>query len=669
MNVLHVYWMSALLLCGPFCTLAQTSFTDLFSDLDDVPLPVSVPEIRPSTAASVEEMPLQPEPEPIAQTPTNRSLAQIQFPEQKRSIRYTGKTNSLLLKPIAKEAVEESGSYPETRATMLEDVRSAWNTPSRIEKKPECAVTQHQSTESERDSAALCAKMKTIRIPSVHFQNADIQQVIHELSILCQKLDPEKKGINFAVFGSSETRLPPITFSGTDLSALETLDIITQMSGMKYDMDPHVVRLTPFNYEPPQQMISAEFDVLPSVGRKIMMRLGEELMENGHSIDVSGFFSAVPFPVGASVQYNPEFNILLVRNVPKNIEIISSLLDRYVRKALEERSQQVEIETKFIEVSQGALEELGVEWTLGTPGKNISSDSWTLPGGQHLFTDTLRQGEDVFSTPIAPFNRPTTFNQYGQPLNDSIESKLLGTAGELMIKKVKGNLKVDLLIRALERTTGADLLSAPKILVISGETAHIHIGETHSFPTAYEVEIDRYVQPSLVPLDYEEEKTGVILKVTPEIDQENRTIILELDPEIRELIGFDVHHVSTLWPFFSSGNNNAFDIIAPDLSGVELGQLMNTSQGSADRLIARSPIFRTRKVHTVLSIENGSTIVMGGLIKEQRETFKDSVPILGKIPFLGRLFRSEGERNVKRNLLIFVTANRVDASGYRKAKN
>ncbi|MFA6174789.1 MAG: hypothetical protein WC701_14090, partial [Kiritimatiellales bacterium] len=87
---------------------------------------------------------------------------------------------------------------------------------------------------------------------------------------------------------------------------------------------------------------------------------------------------------------------------------------------------------------------------------------------------------------------------------------------------------------------------------------------------------------------------------------------------------------------------------------------------NADRLIARRPIFKTRKVDTTVTIEDGSTIAMGGLIKEQLETFKDSVPILGKIPLLGRLFRSEGERSVKRNLLIFVTANQVNASGYKK---
>jgi len=58
---------------------------------------------------------------------------------------------------------------------------------------------------------------------------------------------------------------------------------------------------------------------------------------------------------------------------------------------------------------------------------------------------------------------------------------------------------------------------------------------------------------------------------------------------------------------------------------------------------------------------------MGGLIKESVERFKDRVPVLGSIPLVGRFFRSEGERSIKKNLLIFVTANRIDSTGYRNA--
>ena len=62
-------------------------------------------------------------------------------------------------------------------------------------------------------------------------------------------------------------------------------------------------------------------------------------------------------------------------------------------------------------------------------------------------------------------------------------------------------------------------------------------------------------------------------------------------------------------------------------------------------------------------MNNGSTIAMGGLISERVLSYNDKVPFLGDLPFAGRLFRNEGERNIKRNLLIFVTATIVEPNG------
>jgi general secretion pathway protein D len=60
---------------------------------------------------------------------------------------------------------------------------------------------------------------------------------------------------------------------------------------------------------------------------------------------------------------------------------------------------------------------------------------------------------------------------------------------------------------------------------------------------------------------------------------------------------------------------------------------------------------------------DGHTVVMGGLIREDVVRFKDQIPLLGDLPIIGRLFRSEGTRSEKRNLLIFVTARLVDPAG------
>ena len=82
---------------------------------------------------------------------------------------------------------------------------------------------------------------------------------------------------------------------------------------------------------------------------------------------------------------------------------------------------------------------------------------------------------------------------------------------------------------------------------------------------------------------------------------------------------------------------------------------------------ASLPYCRVRELETMVTVADGSTVGMGGLIYEKLETFRDKVPILGSIPFLGRLFRSEGEQHTKRNLIIFVKATQVDVDGRRNS--
>jgi general secretion pathway protein D len=75
------------------------------------------------------------------------------------------------------------------------------------------------------------------------------------------------------------------------------------------------------------------------------------------------------------------------------------------------------------------------------------------------------------------------------------------------------------------------------------------------------------------------------------------------------------------------------------------------------------PVFSSRNATTSIVIWDGQTVVMGGLIREELVTIKDKIPFLGDIPIIGRLFRSEGQKSKKTNLLIFVTARLVDPSG------
>jgi type II secretory pathway component GspD/PulD (secretin) len=81
------------------------------------------------------------------------------------------------------------------------------------------------------------------------------------------------------------------------------------------------------------------------------------------------------------------------------------------------------------------------------------------------------------------------------------------------------------------------------------------------------------------------------------------------------------------------------------------------------------PFFHVRSVEPEVQVYPGATIVMGGLITEQRKAMDDKIPFLGDIPFLGRFFRSHSEQTTKRNLLIFVTTRVVDPRGREVTNN
>ncbi|MDD2236708.1 MAG: type II and III secretion system protein, partial [Kiritimatiellae bacterium] len=133
----------------------------------------------------------------------------------------------------------------------------------------------------------------------------------------------------------------------------------------------------------------------------------------------------------------------------------------------------------------------------------------------------------------------------------------------------------------------------------------------------------------VTPGSFETREVGVILNVTPTVGPDGYTIDLAMVPEVSELIGW-----------------------------IEYGSAMGEITYHMPQ-----PIFSSRNVTTSIVIWDGQTVVMGGMIREELTTVNDKIPLLGDIPLLGRLFRTEGEYSQKKNLLIFVTARLVDPAG------
>jgi general secretion pathway protein D len=142
--------------------------------------------------------------------------------------------------------------------------------------------------------------------------------------------------------------------------------------------------------------------------------------------------------------------------------------------------------------------------------------------------------------------------------------------------------------------------------------------------------------PSALQPNQQQVEVGPILDVVPYVLSDGYTINLTLIPSLTEFDGYDP---------------------APVVPGVSVANVVSVP--------TVLPKFSVRQVITTVNIWDNQTIVLGGLISSQIETTKDTVPFLGNLPLVGRLFQSSSKVAVKKNLMIFVTATIIDPAGNR----
>jgi general secretion pathway protein D len=139
-------------------------------------------------------------------------------------------------------------------------------------------------------------------------------------------------------------------------------------------------------------------------------------------------------------------------------------------------------------------------------------------------------------------------------------------------------------------------------------------------------------QPTTVALS-----TGQVMDVVPFVSADGYTIQLNLVPTFTEFLGYDQ----------------------------ETARQFRTVVQGLPVQDTPLPRFRVRQVATTAVVWDGQTVVLGGLIAESVKKVREKVPVLGDIPFVGRLFRSESSDSIKANLVIFVTPTIIDPAGNR----
>ncbi len=391
--------------------------------------------------------------------------------------------------------------------------------------------------------------------------------------------------------------------------------------------------------------------------------------------------NGITFPQGASAFFNARSSTLVVRNTQSNMELIETLVDVSRGKV----QNQIYITSKFVEVTQQNLDEFGFDWMLGqfnTPGSDrVFAGGGTVGNQRGGVTDP---SDFTFVPPGGANPVPTGRNPVTSGLRfglDAIQSNAVDgllneqvltsniTPGIFGIAGVLTDPQFQVVIRALNQRKGTDLMTAPSVVTRSGQRAKIEVIREFIYPTEYDPpeipqnfgsggsfstggggglglgqsQTNSFPVTPANPTAFEMRPVGVTLEVDPVVGADGFTIELNIAPEVVEFEGF-INYGSPI-------QTSAIDA---------LGQ-PTTVVLTENRI--EQPVFSTRKLTTAVTIWDGQTVAIGGLIREDVQHVEDKVPIFGDIPLIGRFFRTSSETRFKRNLMIFVTAKLIDPAG------
>lgn len=614
-------------------------------------------------------------------------------------------------------------AYNETRSRMLWQVTRSWELPKR--NSVSSRTTADGSLRVTGSGAeAITAKLNRIIVPRIDLRETTIAEAIDYLRKLSVSLDtleadPTKRGVNIflklpqggapvPLAPPIEGALPsePLPAAGSTVSAdtritlalngvpmYEALRYLAQLSGLKIKIDNFAVSIVPLT-DVSDELITKEYQVPPT----FIPNTAPETAESGFGATANPGASRVGvkpsaqqylssqgvlFPQGASANYISAGSRLIVRNTQDNIDLIDVLVDSAQGAA----PTQVEIEAKFVEINQNNLKELGFDWLLGpvqlgTSGAYAAGGSGIDPSGNYPFNEPGQGpiGQNAITNGLRSGSNAISTNSVDSLLSGIGQAGGLAAPGIFALSGIYTNPQFQLVIRALDQKKGIDLMSAPKVTTKSGAKAKVEIIREFIYPTEFEPpQIPQSTesvgtttiggtltgvstaQPGFAfpngiitpttPTAFETRNTGVILDVTPVVGSDGYTIDLEIKPQVVDFDGF-INYGSPI-----KG-------IRPITTGIGgTGLVTGIETFDLTQNVINQPIFTVREVTTNVTVWDGMTVALGGLIREDVQKIEDKVPIIGDIPFVGRLFRSDVDQKIKKNLIIFVTAKMMDAEG------
>jgi type IV pilus assembly protein PilQ len=314
----------------------------------------------------------------------------------------------------------------------------------------------------------------------------------------------------------------------------------------------------------------------------------------------------------AKVSADPRTNSIVVKDLSLNLDRMERVL-----KKLDTRTPQVLIEAKIVEVSSNYARELGIQW-----GGQYTGGNTTVTGGATGVTQAT-SGSGGSSTTIPAIGSTTFYPQTGDigrsgnafavNLPAAVGAGSGGALGFSFGRLMGGKLALDFQLSAMQTTGNGKILSNPKVLTLNTKEAKISSGTDIPIQTILSTATG--AGNTTTSGGVQTISANLSLSATPTITNDSR-IVMVIKVEKAE----------------------------PDFS----------------RTVSGIPTITRRAADAQLVVNNGETVVLGGILIKSEGESESGIPLLSKIPLIGWLFRKKSKFENQSELMIFITPTIVN---------
>jgi general secretion pathway protein D len=321
----------------------------------------------------------------------------------------------------------------------------------------------------------------------------------------------------------------------------------------------------------------------------------------------------------ATISVDPVTHNIIVIADRQTSEQIQQVIDR-----LDAPEPQVLIKAVFLEVEDNTGSAIGVQGSYTGANGTFSQITGFLTNSYTLTQPTVTANS---TTPGSYVPVPTPVNQsFNLGQNYNLPQSLAGAAGNGGIYSIIGS-DFTATLQAIATAGKSQVLSRPSILARDGQMAEIVVGQSVYLPSSVSLSAVGGSGTTVPSINGSYQNVGIQLDVTPFIGA-NSLVQMILEPQITSIDSSTPGQVIEGASLFTSA------VYAPNLD--------------------------KRSANTVVVTPDGQTVVIGGLISNDKSSNESKVPILGDIPLLGQLFKFTSRANAKDELLMFITPHIVE---------